>query len=251
MNLLIPMAGEGARFKAEGYHLPKPCIPIDGIPMVIQATKSLPKAQKHLFICRDFHVHEGVTSTISAYYPQAEYIILDALTEGQAATCLKAQSQIDTDEPLMIGACDNAMIWDKEVFEALTQISDCVVWTFRNNASVLEHPQQYGWVKVKDDRVVETSIKKAISSSPKQDHAIVGAFWFKKGSEFVRASQDMIEANDRINGEFYVDKCIDYFLKEGKIVRVFEVAYYIGWGTPADLKTWEYWRSFFKGRVLE
>ena len=49
---LIPMAGEGQRFKNEGYKLPKPLIEIDGVPMVIKALKSLPLADKNILIVR-------------------------------------------------------------------------------------------------------------------------------------------------------------------------------------------------------
>jgi len=34
INIIIPMAGEGSRFKAEGYALPKPLIEINGKPMI-------------------------------------------------------------------------------------------------------------------------------------------------------------------------------------------------------------------------
>ena len=35
MNILIPMAGEGSRFKQVGYTIPKPLIEIKGKPIVI------------------------------------------------------------------------------------------------------------------------------------------------------------------------------------------------------------------------
>ena len=49
-STLIPMAGKGSRFKKENYKLSKPLIPISGIPMVIQAVKSLPKTNTYFFI---------------------------------------------------------------------------------------------------------------------------------------------------------------------------------------------------------
>ena len=58
----------------------------------------------------------------------------------------------------------------------------------------------------------------------------------------------MIKADDRINGEFYVDQVIKYVLKLGYKAKVFEIDRYIGWGTPEDYenyqKTFEYWRGF-------
>ena len=49
-STLIPMAGKGSRFKKENYKLSKPLIPISGIPMVIQAVKSLPNTNTYSFI---------------------------------------------------------------------------------------------------------------------------------------------------------------------------------------------------------
>ena len=41
MNILIPMAGEGARFKTAGYKHTKPLIPVNGKPMIQQAIETL------------------------------------------------------------------------------------------------------------------------------------------------------------------------------------------------------------------
>ena len=247
MILLLPMAGEGARFKSAGYTQSKPCIPIDSIPMVIQAVRSLPKPLRIIFICRDFHIRDGIDTMIKQFYPNAEFVVIDKLTQGQADTCLRAQKKIDPNDALLIGACDNGMLYQSEAFHTLSRTADCIVWTFRNNAAVVEHPEQYGWMAVDETRRVQrTSIKKALSRTPKKDHAVVGTFWFAKGHFFTQAVTQMMRNNDRINGEFYVDKCIDYCLESGLDVRIFEIDHYIGWGTPHDLETWTYWQTFFK-----
>jgi hypothetical protein len=62
----------------------------------------------------------------------------------------------------------------------------------------------------------------------------------------VDAAEEMISSNKRINNEFYVDECINNLIKSGLKVKVFEVDKYICWGTPNDLKIYEYWQSFFK-----
>ena len=251
-QLLIPMAGEGKRFKDAGYSISKPCIEIDNIPMVVQAVRSLPKSDCHIFVVRDFHMMNGVVDTIRHFYPKALFKPISQLTDGQASTCLLAKQEIDNNDPLMIGACDNGMVWSKSKFESLKQEADCIVWTFRNNPCVTEHPEHYGWIKTERNglTITQTSIKKPLSDTPKNDHAIVGAFWFAKGHYFVEAAEAMITDNNRINNEFYVDTCIDYIIKSGKKAVVFEIDYYIGWGTPADLQTWIYWSEFFKKEQL-
>jgi hypothetical protein len=48
-----------------------------------------------------------------------------------------------------------------------------------------------------------------------------------------------------VNNEFYVDHAMNFVLDLGLKVHVFEVDHYICWGTPNDLRTFEYWQKFF------
>ena len=52
MNVLIPMAGSGSRFKKEGYKTSKPLILVNQKPMVVEAARHLPKSEKYIYICR-------------------------------------------------------------------------------------------------------------------------------------------------------------------------------------------------------
>ena len=56
---------------------------------------------------------------------------------------------------------------------------------------------------------------------------------------------DCIRENIRVNGEFYVDSCIQEAIEMGLKVKVFEIDHYVGWGTPNDYETYKYWQSFF------
>ena len=55
---LVPMAGEGQRYKDVGFVIPKPFIDVDGMPMVVRACKALPAADKNIFVCREHHIQE-------------------------------------------------------------------------------------------------------------------------------------------------------------------------------------------------
>lgn len=261
MNILIPMAGMGKRFKDMGYGIHKPVIPTTDIrtgrkcPMVVCATKDLPYVREDgsnvTYIGRDFHVLDGVDRQIYEYFPKARFLEVDHLTEGQACTCLVARKFIDNDEPLLIAGCDNGMVYDREKFDKLCEECDVLVFTFRHNEIACEKPDGLGWVIVdQDNNVEDLSIKKAISNNPMDDHAIVATFWFRKGSIFVEAAEKCIRENDRINDEFYVDRVIFHALQLGYRVKVFEIDRYIGWGTPTDYeyyeRTLQYWREFSK-----
>ena len=48
-----------------------------------------------------------------------------------------------------------------------------------------------------------------------------------------------------INGEFYIDSLINDAIGLGLQCHLFEVDSYLCWGTPNDLRTFEYWQSCF------
>lgn len=259
MNVIIPMAGAGLRFANEGYKTHKPAIPtIDRrnqkeYPMVVCATRDLPGVLEDgsnvIYIDRTFHRIDGVEEEIRKYYPKSKFLTVEALTEGQASTCLIAKDFINNDEPLLIAGCDNGMAMDTCAFDELTKQCDVIVFTYRNNPGVLAKPDAHGWVLTDDENIItDLSIKKAISDTPMNDHAIVATFWFKKGSIFVESAEKMIKENDRINGEFYVDQAIKHVMDLGHKACVFEIDKYIGWGTPKDyeayMRTIKYWARF-------
>ena len=261
MNIIIPMAGEGKRFSEKGYTVPKPAIPtIDRrtgreLPMVVCAVKDLPGVSPDgvnvTFIDRDFHKRGGVEELIKKEFPQAGFITVDKLTEGQACTCLLAKGLIDNDNELLIAGCDNGMVLDAGKFERAKQDADCLVFTYRHNESVLANPDAYGWMETDgENNITGLSIKKAISDTPMEDHAVVATFWFRKGSLFVQAAEKMIAEDDRINGEFYVDEVVKQVLALGYRAKVFEISRYIGWGTPKDyeeyMETVRYWERFVR-----
>ena len=257
MNILLPMAGAGSRFADKGYTQSKPAVPTTNrrtgqkIPMVVAAVEDLPCNLSQVtitFVIRDFHQRDGIPEIIKSHYPKAQFIVIDGLTEGQASTCLLARDSINNDQSLLIAACDNGMDIDHAKFTQLTRTSDALVFTFRHNEAVCARPQAYGWMQTDGDSVTGVSIKNPVSATPMNDHAVVGAFWFKKGRDFVAASEAMIAADDRIHNEFYVDQVFKYMIADGLTVRVLEVSRYICWGTPDDYESYEntlaYWKEF-------
>ncbi len=259
MNIIIPMAGAGKRFADEGYRISKPAIPtIDRrsgkeLPMVVCAAGDLPGVEKNganvTFIDRAFHKAGGVEDAIKKHFPAASFITVENLTEGQACTCLLAKDKINNDEELLIAGCDNGMVFDERKFGKEKKKADCLVFTYRHNEAVLENPDAYGWMRVDaGNNITGTSIKKAVSDNPLEDHAVVATFWFRHGSDFVRAAERMIKENDRINNEFYVDQVAKHILELGLKARVFEIDRYICWGTPKDYEEYQatirYWARF-------
>lgn len=245
---LIPLAGEGARFKNEGYSIPKPLIEVSGREMILQAFDSYPVSEKASFVVLERHCDAyGIDKLLAAHYPECRIVRLNAVTEGQAITASLGIEASDMSHPLLIAACDNGILIDEARFVALTRRDDVdvICFTFKNNPTVGSNPNGYGYIKVDETvRVIDVSVKKPISADPKQDHAIVGAFYFREAAMFMAGVKQLVDSDIRVNNEFYIDSIMGLMDILGLNAHVLECDYE-SWGTPNDYETYRYWQSFF------
>ena len=232
------MAGEGRRFKDAGFNVPKPLIKVDGVPMVIKALRSLPKASKNILIVRKDHLNiVEFKQLLDSHFENIIIIEIDYLTEGQASTCLLAESYISENSILNIGACDIGFKYDFDKYKKILNEFDSFIWTYNNNQNVLNYPEMYGWVKLKDksNEIDYVSCKKPISNKLLDDQVVSGTFTFKDSNLFFDGIKEMIKKNIKVNGEFYLDNVFNYLKHKSSVFKVDE---YYSWGTPQELKNY-------------
>jgi len=240
---IIPMAGLGSRFSDQGYAQPKPLIKVMGEEMYISAMKSIPNHEKSKIITRqdfDFNVVKKNRENI-------QEIKLPETTDGQATTCHIAIQELDDHESLTIASCDSGMIFkDAKFLDMLNDESiDVIVWSIRNYPGALRRPKMYGWLDVDDqNRINGVSVKSEINGNLNLP-IILGSFTFKSAAIYKKAYARLVERNERVNGEFYVDSMIDDCISLGLSCSSLEVESYFCWGTPEDLETFQYWQRFF------
>ena len=128
--------------------------------------------------------------------PNCNIVQVDGLTEGAACTTLLAKEFIDNDEPLILTNSDQLILWD----------SNETLYAFNNDnvdGGIVTFPAthpKWSFAKLGDDGYVsEVAEKKPIS-----DHATAGIYYWKRGSDYVKYAEQMIEKNVRTNNEFYV-----------------------------------------------
>ncbi len=229
MKVLIPMAGAGSRFEKAGYTFPKPLIDVEGKPMIQAVVDNLNIEAQHVFIVQKSHYEKyNLQQTLNQISPNCEIVQVDGVTEGAACTTLLAKQYIDNDEPLVIANSDQYVEWDSNEF-MYSMVADSVdggILSFKST-----HPK-WSYAKLGDDGFVcEVAEKKPIS-----DIATVGIYYWKKGSDYVRYAEDMIEKNIRVNNEFYVCPVFNQAIEDNKKVKIFNVEKMWGIGTPEDLQ---------------
>lgn len=246
---LVPMAGRGSRFADKGFVDPKPLLKVDGEEMVVHAARYLPLAERYVFVCLEEHLKKyPIEQILTKAFPNVGIKSLYHVTEGQAITASLGLENEDKTLPLYIAASDNGMLYDHSKLSKLIQEShpDMVVFTFKGNPTVNRNPKMYGWVSAEGDSAKGVSVKIPISETPINDHAIVGAFYFRSCELYKTILDSMVKDNVRINGEFYIDSMVGRAIEMNLSIKVFDIDYYICWGTPDDYYTYEYWQRFFK-----
>jgi NDP-sugar pyrophosphorylase family protein len=232
MNILIPMAGEGSRFKKAGYTFPKPLIDVAGKPMIQRVVENLDFDANYIFLVRKEHLEEYNLSDLLSYVTngKCEIVVVDKLTEGAACTALLAEDLINNEDELLIANSDQIVEFSKYNFNTLRRYTgfDSMVLTF--NAI---HPK-WSFVKVNSRGVaIEVAEKKPIS-----DIATCGIYYYRKGCDFVNYANQMIDKNLRVNNEFYICPVYNELIKDGKTLVPYFVDKMHGLGTPEDLKSY-------------
>jgi HAD superfamily hydrolase (TIGR01509 family) len=228
MNVLIPMAGAGSRFASAGYTFPKPLIEVNGKPMIQVVVENLNIEANYIFIVQKEHYEKySLQYLLNLIAPNCNIVQVDGITEGAACTTLLAKELINNDHPLVMANSDQFVEWNS---------NECL---YAFNADGIDggivsfeatHPK-WSYAKVGEDGFVsEVAEKKPISNN-----ATVGIYFWKKGSDYVKYAEQMIEKDIRTNNEFYVCPVFNEAIQDGKKIRIKDIEKMWGIGTPEDL----------------
>lgn len=234
LNIVIPMAGAGSRFKDAGYTSPKPFISIHGRPMIQIVIENLKPTIPHqfIFICQKSHVHDfKLKEQLNQWAPQCHIIELEGLTEGAACSVLAAKSLINNYDELMIANSDQYC--DIDIHNYLREMHnrplDGLIMTMKAS------DPKWSFVALSPAQEVTEVVEK----KPISDEATVGIYNFKHGHDFVEAAETMIGLNLRTNGEFYVAPVYNQLIKKNRRIGIYNIGTessgMYGLGTPKDL----------------
>ena len=228
LNVLIPMAGAGSRFQQAGYTLPKPIIDINGKTMIEKVVENLNLEAHFIFITQKSHREKyNLDLILNSLSSNCTIIDIDGITEGAACTTLLAKKYINSDDPLLISNSDHFYEWNSEEFHdfCLNKDTDGNITVFNDT------DPKWSFAKLDEDNY----IKEVAEKKPISNIATAGVYQWKKGSDYVKYAEQMIEKNIRVNNEFYVCPVLNEAIADGKKFKVFFVNRMWGLGTPEDL----------------
>jgi len=241
LNFIIPMGGEGKRFKNSKFNKPKFMIETKNKTLLEWAIQSLPLdfAHKIFFIIRkndeqNFRVKEFIKKIMKEKFSNIKFeiLLLSKNTRGQAETVLSCKKEINNDRALLIFNNDTyfkSVRLKSRLLSMRNQKIDGILGIFNSK------DPKYSFVEIdNDDKVIRTKEKKVISN-----FASTGMYIFSKGSDFVKSAEYAIEKNILIKNEFYISELYNILIKEGKKITVDVADEFVALGTPEDIKKFE------------
>jgi dTDP-glucose pyrophosphorylase len=227
------MAGQGSRFADAGYALPKPLLPLHGVPMIEVVVRNLSPSEpaRFVFVCRREHLAGyDFEASLRLAAPGCEIVPIDTVTEGAACTVLLAEPAIDADDVLVIANSDQWVdhSMDEHLMLLRSEHLDGLIMTM-----TADDPK-WSFVELDAARRVTNVVEKEVVS----DEATVGIYTFASGGDYLRAAKSMIAAGKRVAGEFYVAPAYNELIAAGAAIGIDNVGAegdgMYGFGIPAD-----------------
>ena len=257
LHIIMPMAGEGSRFKEAGYTVPKPLINFEGIELYRRSLSSLNIKDynvddwlkiKYTFIVRKEFVDDyNIDKEIKQYYPEANIITVEKTTRGALETIMLAEKYMEDDECIISMDCDiqfSSIGYIEKLFHKL-RLASCripMVLTFYSNNPI------YSFVKVIGNVGMFVAEK-----TPVSNYAIGGCYYLGEAKYLKQAAQQYIsdfESGKIKIKELYLSEVINYIINIlDTCIDVYDMNlhydHYWSFGTPYDLENYNYDRNIW------
>ena len=225
MQVVIPMAGIGSRFKKYGFKENKYLLPINIELefMIEQAIVSLkiPNPSNYFFIIKeengiDMNLRNILDTICKKHGFEYSISSVDKLTEGPASTVFMLQSIINMDYPMIVSNSDQVLDWNYDRFLEKCQDYDGCVLTYKPDYKlILNNEDKHSFVQFNEFGKVIRCAEKIVLS----DNALVGVHYFKRAELFFDAYSYMVKNNIRApNGEFYLSLAYQTMIEHGHSV---------------------------------
>ena len=249
------MTGYGSRFVAAGYKELKPFIKVEGKPIIEWIVKGIyPGENSFIFVCRNQHLKTipYMEEELKRISPQCRiYAIDDWVKKGPVFDVLRASELIDDDEPAIINYCDFFMVWNWEKVknDLLERKCDGAVPCYTGfHPHLLPKNNLYASCRTdENNNLIEIREKYSFESDKMMGKHSPGVYYFKTGALLKKYCKMLIDSDKTINGEYYASLPYNFMVKDGLKVWVpTDISYFCQWGTPEDMKEFNYWMSIMR-----
>jgi glucose-1-phosphate thymidylyltransferase len=223
MNIIIPMAGRGSRLRPHTLTVPKPLIPVGGVPIVHRLVADIAAVcggniQKIGFVTGDFG--DAVDHELCQIANQfgAEGLVFkqhEPLGTGHAVLCASELLS----GPVVVAFADT-------LFRANFTISpkdDGILWVKQ-----IPNPEQFGVVMLNKSGEIIDFIEKP--KEPVSDLAMIGIYYFKDGNALLQELNYLVDHSVIKSGEYQLPDALRRLTEKGTVFRPGEVQEWLDCG---------------------
>ncbi|MEB8346326.1 sugar phosphate nucleotidyltransferase [Flavobacteriaceae bacterium KMM 6898] len=211
MKIIVPMAGRGSRLRPHTLTVPKPLIPVAGIPIVHRLVSDIAKVlgeeiEEVAFILGDpaffgEDVVESLKELAKSLGAKASIYRQDQpLGTGHAIMAAKESLS----GPAVIAYADTLIRADFD----LDKSADSVIWVKQ-----VDQPEAYGVVKLNESGNIVELVEKPASFV--SDLAVIGIYYFKDVAALKNELQYVLDNNIVHGGEYQINDGIKRMMEKG------------------------------------
>lgn len=257
IQVVVPMTGYGSRFVKAGYTHLKPFIKVAGKSMIEWIVSMYDQySTEFIFICRSEHlVNDEDFYKLPFIAKHTKIIPIHYWAKlGPVNDFCRAYEtgEINKSLPTIINYCDFFCLWNSNEFirECLDRDVEGSIPCYTGfHPHLIQKKNLYASCKVDKDQYLEEIREKFSFEEDKTlAHHSPGIYYFKSGEVAYNYSNELIEAHDSLNDEFYASLVYNYLVKDNKRVWCPDnIRFFCQWGTPEDLEEFNMWMNILKG----
>ena len=240
---------------AAGFKPIKPLIPLGSSPMIEHAINIFPKDEgiKFIFICNSDHLKgTDLESRLKKLRPNSKVIGIPPHKQGPVHSILQVSGIIDDSDEAIVSYCDFEVDWDYPAFikKIRMEKADGAIAAFRGFQAAQLTGTTYAYLRTDGPHVLEIREKKSFTDKKEDEFASTGTYYFKSGALLTKYLHRAVTERLEVNGEYYASLPFNPMISDGLKVIAFEVKKFICFGTPADVRLYNFWYEHLIGEKL-
>ena len=248
--LLVAMAGRGQRFKDAGYIEPKPFIKVENQTLIVKLLETFPENWPTVFVVNSEDYKTEHKNYLKDIRPQSIVAEIKPNSDGPWETVMKGLESIPDDAPVFVTYCDYGQIWSASDFLNFIQVetdSDIGFVSYKGFHPHYLGPNMYCYLKTEGTVVTDIKEKECFSKNREDDFASTGGYYFKTASLLKLCLEQQKKQQLNWNGEYFTSLAIKAMMNVKSDLKIsnYEIKTFLQWGTPEDLKAYQYWADYF------
>ena len=236
------MAGEGSRFKAEGFERYKPFLRLAGKSMIEGVIEPF-EALSEVFILTSDTILKRNQKSFDNLLDRVKVIIIPEHKLGPAYSIFLARNSLPRNRAYAIAYCD--VWWSPKDFNISKLLNyDAAIFVHRgfHPHLIADNFSAFCSEKIQNNgSLLEIREKGSFTDDWMNEPVSVGVFFIRDSELLFNSIEKMVVSNDRVAGEFYPSIIFNELIKLGVDVKLIDVDAYIHIGVPSQFRDVQFW----------